>query len=133
MINKIKCSLWLSLLAITMQANPVKLYGIPLSEVKKQVNGRWELVSAQNFEEELEYEGTYITFAGDNYIWTDAGESEEGALNWRKEDSGEGYEAWLMDVFYEENPSYPLEIEGDTLYIQDFTESGYKYLLIRRK
>lgn len=36
MINKIKYSLWLSFLAITMQANPVKLYGILCQKLKNR-------------------------------------------------------------------------------------------------
>ena len=35
-------------------------------------------------------------------------------------------EAYLMDVFYETNPAYPVSIKGDTLILQDCSETGYK-------
>lgn len=53
--------------------------------------------------------------------------AEPGALNWRKADTGAGYEAYLMDVFYETNPAYPVSVKSDTLILQDCSETGYKY------
>jgi len=53
-------------------------------------------------------------------------------LNWRKADTGAGYEAYLMDVFYETNPAYPVSIKGDTLILQDCSETGYKYTLVKK-
>ena len=64
-------------------------------------------------------------------VWTEDGKAEPGALNWRKADTGAGYEAYLMDVFYETNPAYPVSIKGDTLILQDCSETGYKYTLVR--
>ncbi|WP_288208057.1 hypothetical protein [uncultured Parabacteroides sp.] len=100
-----------------------------LTEVKELVNGKWELVSGENPRETCEFENTFITFDGDKYIWTEEGKDEPGDLNWRKADTDAGY---LMDVFYATNPSYPLAISGDTLFIQDCTETAYKYTLVRR-
>ena len=37
----------------------------------------------------------------------------------------------MMDVFYETNPAYPVSIKGDTLILQDCSETGYKYTLVR--
>lgn len=109
------------------------LYDKSLDEIKQYVKGKWELVSGQNASEICEFENTFITFSGDNYTWTEEGESEKGELNWRKAPTGIGYDAYLMDVFYAEHPSFPLAINKDTLYIQDCTETAYKYTLIRRK
>lgn len=55
-----------------------------LSEIKALVNGEWELVSGGNARELCEYENTFITFADDQYVWTEDGKAEPGALNWRK-------------------------------------------------
>ena len=82
--------------------------------------------------ESCEYENTFIKFADDQYVWTEDGKAEPGALNWRKADTGAGYEAYLMDVFYETNPAYPVSIKGDTLILQDCSETGYKYTLVRK-
>lgn len=104
----------------------------PLSEVKELVDGKWELVSGQNAGQLCEFENTFIIFDGDKYIWSEEGKDEPGDLNWRKADTGLGYEAYLMDVFYATNPACPLAISGDTLFIQDCSETGYKYTLVRR-
>jgi len=109
------------------------LIGKSLPEIKQLVNGKWELISNQNERETGEFENTFITFDGDDYIWTENGDSEKGKLNWRKAPAEIGYDAYLMDVFYEDFPSFPLSVKGDTLYIQDCTETNYKYTLIRRK
>lgn len=108
------------------------LFDKSLPEIKKLVNGKWELVSGQNAGQLCEFENTFIVFNDDKYIWSEDGKDEPGDLNWRKDDTGAGYEAYLMDVFYETNPSYPLAINRDTLYIQDCTETGYKYTLVRK-
>lgn len=110
----------------------ITLYDKTLPEIKELVNGKWELVSGQNARETCEFENTFIQFNGDKYVWTEDGKDEPGDLNWRKSDSDAGYDAYLMDVFYATNPSYPLAIKGDTLLIQDCTETGYKYTLVRR-
>lgn len=110
----------------------VTLYDKDLPEIKGLVDGKWELVSGRNSRETCEYENTFIRFDGDKYVWTEDGKDEPGDLNWRKSDTGAGYDAYLMDVFYATNPSYPLSIAGDTLYIQDCTETAYKYTLVRR-
>lgn len=108
------------------------LYDKTLPEIKELVNGKWELVSGQNARETCEFENTFILFNGDKYVWTEDNKDEPGDLNWRKSDTGAGYDAYQMDVFYATNPSYPLSIKGDTLYIQDCTETAYKYTLVRR-
>lgn len=108
------------------------LYDKTLPEIKELVDGKWELVSGQNARETCEFENTFIRFNGDKYVWTEDNKDEPGDLNWRKSDTGAGYEAYLMDVFYATNPSYPLAISGDTLFIQDCTETAYKYTLVRR-
>ncbi|WP_455643195.1 hypothetical protein, partial [Parabacteroides sp.] len=110
----------------------ITLYDKELPEIKAQVDGKWELVSGQNAREFCEYENTFIEFAGDRYVWTEDGKAEPGVLNWRKADTGAGYEAYLMDVFYETNPAYPVFIKGDTLILQDCSETGYKYTLVRK-
>ena len=94
----------------------VTLFDKDLPEIKTLVNGEWD---------------TFIKFADDQYVWTEDGKAEPGALNWRKADTGAGYEAYLMDVFYETNPAYPVSIKGDTLILQDCSETGYKYTLVR--
>lgn len=109
------------------------LFDKSLSEIKQLINGKWELVSNQNEREIGEFENTFITFKDDDYIWTENGESEPGKLNWRKAPTGIGYDAYLMDVFYADYPSFPLAISGDTLYIQDCTATNFKYTLIRKK
>lgn len=109
------------------------LFDKTLPEVKKLVDGEWELVSCKNATEEGEFENTFITFKGDDYVWTENGVSEPGELNWRLEDPGVGYEAWMMDVFYATAPSFPLSISGDTLYIQDCTKTAYMYTLVKKK
>lgn len=103
-----------------------------LPEIKESVNGKWELISGQNASQLCEFENTFITFDNDKYIWTEDGKDEPGDLNWRKAPTGSGYDAYLMDVFYATNPSYPLAISGDTLYIQDCTATAYKYMLLKR-
>ena len=108
------------------------LFDKSLPEIKEFVNGKWELVSGQNAGQLCEFENTFIVFDGDKYIWSEDGKDEPGDLNWRKADTGVGYEAYLMDVFYATNPAYPLSINGDTLFIQDCTETGYKFTLVRR-
>ena len=108
------------------------LFDKSLPEIKELVDGKWELVSGQNAGQLCEFENTFITFNGDKYIWSEDGKDEPGDLNWRKADTGAGYEAYLMDAFYATNPSYPLAISGDTLFIQDCTETAYKYMLVRR-
>ena len=110
----------------------ITLYDKELPEIKAQVDGKWELVSGQNAREFCEYENTFIEFAGDRYVWTEDGKAEPGVLNWRKADTGAGYEAYPMDVFYETNPAYPVFIKGDTLILQDCSETGYKYTLVRK-
>lgn len=112
---------------------PINLYDKTLPEIKKLVNGKWELVSSKNAREFGEYENTFITFNDDDYIWSEEGKDEPGKLNWRKADTGAGYEAYLMDVFLETNPSYPMALNGDTLIIQDCSETAYLYKLVRRK
>jgi hypothetical protein len=108
------------------------LFDKPLGEIKQYMNGEWELVSGQNVRETNEFENTFITFDNNRYVWTEDGKAEPGKLNWRKAETGAGYEAWLMDVFYAEYPAYPLAIKGDTLYIQDCTATAYKYTLVRK-
>ena len=108
------------------------LFDKSLPEIKELVNGKWELISGQNTGQLCEFENTFIEFNDDKYVWSEDGKEEPGDLNWRKADSGAGYEVYQMDVFYETNPSYPLSIKGDTLYIQDCTETAYKYTLVRR-
>lgn len=108
------------------------LYDKTLPEIKTIVNGKWELLSGQNAGQLCEFENTFITFDGDKYIWTEDSKDEPGNLNWRKAPTGAGYDAYLMDVFYATNPSYPLAVSGDTLYIQDCTETAYRYMLVRR-
>lgn len=108
------------------------LFDMPLPEIKKLINGRWELLSGKNPSQLCEYENTFIVFNDDKYIWSEDGNDEPGDLNWRKADTGLGYESYLMDVFYATNPSYPLAINGDTLFIQDCSETKYKYTLVRR-
>ena len=115
----------------TTKAN-LSLIEKDLPEIKQLVNGKWELVSGKNAREFCEYENTFITFDGDRYVWTEDGKAEPGALNWRKADTGLGYEAYLMDVFYETNPAFPLSIKGATLFLQDCSETGYKYTLVRK-
>jgi hypothetical protein len=102
-----------------------------LPEIKDLVKGKWELVSGKNNSQLCEFENTYIEFDGDNYIWIEDGKSEPGKLNWRKSDTGAGYEAFLMDAFYETNPAYPVYIKGDTLAIQDCTKTAYLYTLVK--
>lgn len=108
------------------------LFDKSLPEIKELVEGKWELVSGQNTTQLCEFENTFIQFNGDKYVWTEEGKDEPGDLNWRKANTGAGYEAYLMDVFLETSPSYPLAIKGDTLFIQDCTETAYKYTLVRR-
>ena len=108
------------------------LFDKSLPEIKELVEGKWELVSGQNTTQLCEFENTFIQFNGDKYVWTEEGKDEPGDLNWRKADTGAGYEAYLMDVFLETSPSYPLAIKGDTLFIHDCTETAYKYTLVRR-
>lgn len=103
-----------------------------LPEIKKLIDGKWELINGQNETQLCEFENTFITFNGDKYIWTEDGNDEPGDLNWRKTDMGAGYDAYLMDAFYATNPAYPLSIKGDTLYLQDCSETGYKYKLVRK-
>lgn len=110
----------------------VTLYDKTLPEIKEYVNGKWELISGQNSREQNEFEQTFIEFKGDNYVWTENGESETGPLNWRKSPTGAGYDAYLMDAFYAEYPSYLVALKGDTLYIQDCTKTAYLYKLVRR-
>lgn len=107
------------------------LFDKPLEEVKALVYGKWELVSGQNGRELNEFENTFIVFNGDTYTWMEDGEADTDDLNWRKEATGNGYDAYLSDVFYAEYPSYPLAIRGDTLIIQDCTETAYRYTLVR--
>lgn len=109
------------------------LYDKPLSEIKELINGQWALVHGVNDRESSDYENTFITFDGDNYVWTEDGEKEPGRLNWRKAPSGDGYDAYLMDVFYEEYPSYPLAISGDSLFIKDISDTKYLYTLLRKR
>ncbi|MDH6358386.1 hypothetical protein [Parabacteroides sp. PF5-9] len=108
------------------------LYDKPLSEIKSHIAGKWQLVHSKNGREFSNYENTFITFKGDDYIWTENKEKESGLLNWRKAPTGNGYDAYVMDAFYAEYPAYPLALKGDTLYIQDITETRYKYTLIRK-
>lgn len=108
------------------------LYDKSLPEIKKAINGRWELISGQNARETGEFENTFITFKEDTYIWSENGTDEPGDLNWRKGPTGAGYDSYLMDVFYAERPAYLIAISGDSLYIQDISDTGYKYLLIRK-
>jgi hypothetical protein len=115
--------------------NPVSttLVDKPLSEIKTLVDGKWELVSGQNSREFNEFENTFILFDGDRYAWIEEGQEEKGDLNWRETEVGAGHKAYLMDVFYATLPSYPAAIKGDTLYIQDCTETAYRYTLVRRR
>lgn len=115
-----------------VKEGPVTLYDKTLPEIKKHVNGKWELISGQNKEQFCEYENTFIVFDDDKYIWIEDGKEEPGDLNWRQEDTKEGYKSYLMDVFYSTNPAYPLSVNGDTLYIQDCSQTRYKYKLIRK-
>ena len=65
----------------------VTLFDKDLPEIKTLVNGEWELVSGKNAREFCEYENTFIKFADDQYVWTEDGKAEPGALNWRKADT----------------------------------------------
>jgi len=109
------------------------LHDKSLSEIKKSINGEWELVSGKNASELGEFENTFIVFNDDKYIWKENGVDDPGDLNWRKAPTGIGYDSFLMDVFYAEHPAFPMAIKGDTLYIQDCSETGYLYTLIRKK
>lgn len=111
----------------------VTLFDKELADIKKNIDGKWSLISAQNNQEFCEYEGIVIEFKGDKYVWTEDGKSEPGDMNWRKKETAAGYEAYLMDVFYASHPAYPLSVSGDTLYIQDCSKTAYKYLLLRKK
>ncbi len=110
----------------------VTLQDKPLSEIKKLINGRWELVTGQNSRELNEFEKTFIEFKGDDYVWIEDGVAEKGKLNWRKAPAGNGNEVYIMDAFYAEFPSYPISVKGDTLFIQDCTATAYKYTLVRK-
>lgn len=118
--------------AKTVEGGTITLFDKELPDIKKYIDGEWELVSSKNDHEAGEYENTFITFNDDKYIWTEENKAEPGNLNWRKADTGNGYEAYLMDVFFETSPAYPLSIDGDTLYLQDCTETKYKYKLVRK-
>jgi len=109
------------------------LYDKSLPEIKEQVNGTWALVHGKNSRESSEYENTFIVFDNDKYIWIEDRQEEPGDLNWRKSPTGNGYDAYIMDAFYAEYPAYPLAINGDTLYLQDISETNYKYTLIRKR
>lgn len=113
-------------------AAEINLFDKDLSEIKKLIDGKWELVSGKNAREFCEYENTFIEFDGDKYVWTEDEKPEPGLLNWRKADTGVGYESFLMDVFFETNPAYPLSMHGDTLFLQDCSQTGYKYTLVKR-
>lgn len=108
------------------------LFDKSLPEIKEYIKGEWKLVSGKNVREVCEYDNTFIQFDGDEYVWTEDDTDEPGDLNWRKTETGAGYDAYVMDVFYAEHPAYPLAINGDTLYIQDCSETGYKYTLVRK-
>ena len=103
----------------------VTLFDKDLPEIKTLVNGEWELVSGKNAREFCEYENTFIKFADDQYVWTEDGKAEPGALNWRKADTGAGYEAYLMDVFYETNPAYLVAVSPVrmTLLVKRYTRA----------
>ena len=58
----------------------VTLFDKDLPEIKTLVNGEWELVSGKNAREFCEYENTFIKFADDQYVWTEDGKAEPGAL-----------------------------------------------------
>lgn len=111
----------------------ITLYDKTLPEIKKYVDGEWILTQGKNSREVCEYENIIITLNDDEYIWTEDGKSEPGKLNWRKADTGGGYESFLMDLFYATHPAYPLYINGDTLYIQDCSATAYKYMLLKKK
>lgn len=113
-------------------ATEITLFDKDLPEIKKLIDGKWELVSGKNTREFCEYENTFIEFDGDKYVWTEDEKPEPGLLNWRKADTGVGYESFLMDVFFETNPAYPLSMHGDTLFLQDCSQTGYKYTLLKR-
>ena len=116
----------------TLSGKCLTLYDKSLPEIKKYVDGKWELVSSESPHESCEYENTFIEFKGDDYVWTENNRPEPGALNWRLADTGAGYRSYLMDLFYADHPAYPLALEGDTLYIQDSTPTAYRYMLVRR-
>ncbi|MCD7932166.1 MAG: hypothetical protein LUH15_12890 [Tannerellaceae bacterium] len=114
-------------------SEPVTLYDKTLPELQKLLNGKWILLSGQNETVYFEFDDTTIEFKNTMYIWKDE-EGEEGDnLNWRQEPTDNGYDAWVSDVFYEDNPSYPLMIRNDTLLIQDITEEQYLYKLVRQQ
>jgi len=106
------------------------LFDKSLPEIKQLINGTWELVHGKNNRESSDYENTFIIFDDDKYIWIEDNEEEPGDLNWRKSSTGNGYDAYIMDAFYAEFPAYPLAVSGDTLYLQDISETGYRYTLI---
>lgn len=108
------------------------LYDKSLPEIKKYVNGKWELINGKNDTQECEYEDTFIEFDDDKYVWIEEGKGEPGNLNWRKAPTRDGYDSYLMDVFYETNPAYPLYIQGDTLFLQDCSKTAFKYKLVRK-
>ncbi len=110
----------------------VTLFDKTLPEIKDLINGNWQLVSGETATYSVEFDDTFIEFNDDEYVWTDEDGTEAGRLNWRQAPTGHGYDAFFTDVFYEENPTFPLAIHGDTLLIQDISEHLYLYRLVRR-
>ncbi len=109
----------------------VALFDKELNALKELLNGKWQLVSGENSSVYFEFDETFIVFNGDRYIWMEEGEMEEGVLNWRREATGSGYDSFFTDVFYEDNPTFPLAIVNDTLIIQDISPNLYIYKLVR--
>ncbi|MCC8154240.1 MAG: hypothetical protein LIP01_08540 [Tannerellaceae bacterium] len=109
------------------------LYNQSLNEVKKRINGKWQLVSGETETIYFEFDDTLLNSKMMSMSGRMKMGTEGGNLNWRKQDTTGGEQVFLMDVFYDENPSYPFAIKGDTLYIQDATENAFLYKLVKRK
>ena len=109
------------------------LYDKDLTEIKQQLNGEWQLLGGVGPVQSCEYDDTFIVFDDDRYEWIEEDTREPGEMNWRKEKTCNGYESYMMDVFYSDLPAYPLALRGDTLLLQDCSPTLYRYTLVRTK
>lgn len=110
----------------------VTLFDKDLPEIKTLVNGEWELVSGKNAVSSANMRILSSSLQTTNMSGRRTGKAEPGGFELAQSGYGAGYEAYLMDVFYETNPAYPVSIKGDTLILQDCSETGYKYTLVRK-